>query len=221
MILLINFLSQKLHNDNEASQQRDIYPKLGLGKDLFKSNVTPAFQIPTPPATPEKKPICKSSGHCLSSSALVRLDNQLSITKLNLTPRSTSIDTNSDPPCGDKLKALSKSINKRSELDRKNGLCKLEDNPFAKLDDETPEKIHEFLRNLPSKISRIVLLGPAAIFQNGQSLKYYQAADLAILLRRERGEKVCGTDTVNNIGYILAYEMGFASSMASCTERSC
>ena len=99
-------------------------------------------------------------------------------------------------------------INKRSQRGCKIGVCKK--NPFAEsVDDETSDKENEFFRELPSKIPRIVLLGPAAIFQNGQTLKSFQAVDRAILLRKERGEKVCGTDTVNSVGYILAYEMGF------------
>ena len=108
------------------------------------------------------------------------------------------------------MEALSLLINTRSRRGRKIGVCKDSENPLVKsVDKETSDKENEFFRKLPSQIPRIVLLGPAAIFQNGQSLKSYQAVDLAILLRRERGEKVCGTETVNNVGYILAYEMGF------------
>ena len=169
------------------SQQFEIYPKIGplFEKDhLSKSNVTPAFQIPTPPASPQKqKPI--------------------RVIKVKITPRSSSVTTNSNSPGDHDIEALSRLINKRSQRGRKLGL-------FEKsVDDEIFDKENEFFRTLPSRIPRIVLLGPAAIFQNGQSLKSYQAVDLAILLRRERGERVCGTDTVNNVGYILAYEMGF------------
>lgn len=45
-------------------------------------------------------------------------------------------------------------------------------------------------------------------FEEGLSLIEYQAQDLRRLVKRERGEKVCGTDVVNNVGYVLAYEMG-------------
>lgn len=171
----------------------------------------PTFQIPTPPATPQKKqkPIPKFSDRHLSLVAPVRLENQLTVTKLNVTPRSTCINSNnSNSPGIPDIESLSQLINKRSQRGRKIGVCK--QTPFAKsvVDDETSDKENEFFRKLPLHIPRIVVLGPAAIFQNGQSLKFYQAVDLAILLRRERGEKVCDTDTINNVGYILAYEMG-------------
>ena len=180
-------LSQKSRNNNNTlpSHQLEIYPKLGplFGKELSTSNVAPAFEIPTPPATPQKqKPIGKSSNHYLSPNALVRLDNQLSaVTKPNTTPKSTSITSNSDSPSVNDMEALSLLINKRSRRGRKFGVCKDSENPLVKsVDKETSDKENEFFRKLPSQIPRIVLLGPAAIFQNGQSLKSYQAVDLAM-----------------------------------------
>lgn len=144
----------KLSNDNEAlpSQQLEIYPKLGLlfGKDLSKSYVAPAFQIPSPPATPQKqKRIGRSSDtHLLSN-----------VTKSNITPRSTSINNNSNSPVVHDIEVPSRLINKRSQDGRKIGLCE-PNNPFANsVDGEISDEENEFFRNLPSQIPRIVLLG--------------------------------------------------------------
>lgn len=51
--------------------------------------------------------------------------------------------------------------------------------------------------------------GATGIFRNGQRLRPFQAADLHLLVAREQGETVCGTDTVNNVGYVVAYDMGY------------
>ncbi|KAF8907706.1 hypothetical protein CPB84DRAFT_1843926 [Gymnopilus junonius] len=45
-------------------------------------------------------------------------------------------------------------------------------------------------------------------FKNGQKLTQYQLADLHRLLERERGEEVCGTSVVNNVGMALAFKKG-------------
>ena len=45
-------------------------------------------------------------------------------------------------------------------------------------------------------------------FRNGHKLKRYQVADLRRLVRRESGERVCGSNIVNRVGYLLAYQMG-------------
>lgn len=64
----------------------------------------------------------------------------------------------------------------------------------------------DFVDTFPAVIPAIVCCGPVAIFQNGTSLKWFQALDLGKMIAREKGEQVLGT--VNSTGYILAYEMG-------------
>jgi len=49
------------------------------------------------------------------------------------------------------------------------------------------------------------------VFGNGQNLHPYQAEDLKMLIRRERGEYVCGGEEHNDTGYLVAYPMGFVS----------
>jgi hypothetical protein len=74
----------------------------------------------------------------------------------------------------------------------------------------TPEGPPAFFYKLPPAIPHLALwpAGGVGIFSNGKSLKYFQACDVAVLVTRERGEKVCGTETVNDVGHILHYEMG-------------
>lgn len=56
-------------------------------------------------------------------------------------------------------------------------------------------------------ISRPISNASAAL-ANGHSLKDFQALDLQRLIRREHGEKVCGTNISNDVGLLLAYNMG-------------
>jgi len=69
---------------------------------------------------------------------------------------------------------------------------------------EPPKFFHELPRQLPA----ITAWTSAAIFANGNTLKHYQALDLQRLIKREHGEKVCGTDVSNDVGLLLAYDMG-------------
>uniref|UniRef100_A0A8H8CR72 Helicase ATP-binding domain-containing protein n=1 Tax=Psilocybe cubensis TaxID=181762 RepID=A0A8H8CR72_PSICU len=59
------------------------------------------------------------------------------------------------------------------------------------------------------------------IFKNGQRLRSFQAIDLHFLIDREQGEKVCGTDEVNDIGYVIAYDMGCGKTAISIALIVC
>ena len=59
----------------------------------------------------------------------------------------------------------------------------------------------------PKNISRPIST-TCPTLANGHNLKPYQALDLQRLIAREHGEKVCGTDVSNDVGYLLAYHMG-------------
>lgn len=103
---------------------------------------------------------------------------------------------------------LSNVINARSTSTRPVGLClKSVDQNWTEY---TPEGPPAFFYKLPPAIPHLALwpAGGVGIFSNGKSLKYFQACDVAVLVTRERGEKVCGTETVNDVGHILHYEMG-------------
>jgi hypothetical protein len=103
---------------------------------------------------------------------------------------------------------LASVINERSTLSRPRGLCLTYSSPNWA--DCTPGGPPPFFYKLPPAIPHLALwpTGGVGIFSNGQSLKYFQACDVAVLMTRERGEKVCGTETVNDVGHILHYEMG-------------
>jgi hypothetical protein len=104
---------------------------------------------------------------------------------------------------------LSKVINNRSTPTRSIGHCPTYASSNWK-DLYTLEGPPEFFYKLPPVVPRLALW-PAAgvgIFRNGESLKYFQACDVAVLVEREKGEKVCDTETVNDVGHILHYETG-------------
>lgn len=61
--------------------------------------------------------------------------------------------------------------------------------------------------------------GAIGIFRNGQRLRPFQASDLHLLVSREKGEEVCGTNEINNIGYVVAYDMGSAFLPIFCLCR--
>ena len=106
------------------------------------------------------------------------------------------------------LVRLSNAINEQSTSTRLVGLCpKYADRNWT---DYTPEGPPAFFYKLPPALPHLALwsAGGVGIFSNGQSLKYFQACDVAVLVTRERGEKVCDTETVNDVGHILHYEMG-------------
>lgn len=63
----------------------------------------------------------------------------------------------------------------------------------------------EHAETFPKQSSSLLSTGT---FENGQKLKQYQYLDLKRLVAREAGEEVCGTDVMNNVGFILAYEKG-------------
>ncbi|PPQ95764.1 hypothetical protein CVT26_015851 [Gymnopilus dilepis] len=58
-------------------------------------------------------------------------------------------------------------------------------------------------------------------FGNGFKLKKYQLADLRRLVQRESGEKVCGTNVVNRVGYLLAYQMGLGKTALAVALIAC
>ena len=108
----------------------------------------------------------------------------------------------------DSVIGLSITINERATSTRSVGLCpKYAERNWTEY---TPDGPPAFFYQLPSAIPHLAIwpAGGVGIFSNGQSLKYFQACDVAVLVKRERGEKVCGTETVNDVGHILHYEMG-------------
>jgi len=52
-------------------------------------------------------------------------------------------------------------------------------------------------------------------FSTGERLLPYQLNDVFLLVNRELGEKVCRTNSWNNIGYLLAYDMGLGKTVVS------
>jgi len=52
-------------------------------------------------------------------------------------------------------------------------------------------------------------------FSTGERLLPYQLNDMFLLVNRELGEKVCRTNSWNNIGYLLAYDMGLGKTVVS------
>jgi len=66
------------------------------------------------------------------------------------------------------------------------------------------------LASIPSRPATICRNGSITMFENGQSLNPYQSLDLQRLCDREKGEQACGS--FNNTGFILAYDMGCATS---------
>ncbi|KIM38980.1 hypothetical protein M413DRAFT_29562 [Hebeloma cylindrosporum] len=122
--------------------------------------------------------------------------------------------TTARPPL-DNVARLSNIINGQATSSRSIGVCP--DYADQNLADHAPEGPPASFYELPSAIPHLSLwsAGGVGIFSNGKSLKYFQARDLAVLVNRERGEKVCGTETVNDVGHILHYEMGLGKTVTT------
>ena len=75
-------------------------------------------------------------------------------------------------------------------------------------DTSTADTFNDGLALPTSKTISRPISNASAALANGHSLKDFQALDLQRLIRREHGEKVCGTDISNDVGLLLAYNMG-------------
>lgn len=76
------------------------------------------------------------------------------------------------------------------------------------IDTDEPDPDIPF-QTLPENRPLILRHGSFAMFRNKKRLTWFQAIDLGRLVAREKGERVCGS--VNQTGYILAYDMGCVS----------
>jgi hypothetical protein len=187
-----------------------------LSENLSRLEESPR-QHPTEPCTPLGSPIPTAPGS--PSEASIRtldeddLDDVPSIPSRVVSAANAIKDKRpSASPTAqshlDNVIGLSNAINERSTSTRSVGLCpKYADRNWTEY---TPDGPPAFFYKLPSAIPHLALwpAGGVGIFSNGKSLKYFQACDVAVLVRRERGEKVCDTETVNDVGHILHYEMG-------------
>ncbi|KAF9527134.1 P-loop containing nucleoside triphosphate hydrolase protein [Crepidotus variabilis] len=80
-------------------------------------------------------------------------------------------------------------------------------------DDKPEDSAPPFLHDLPKKVPKLLFWAGMAIFANGHSLKPFQGVDLQRLLKREKGEKVCGTEVINSVGYLIGYPMGYGKTV--------
>ena len=70
------------------------------------------------------------------------------------------------------------------------------------------KKLAELMKRKPSLLT-------TGIFASGQKLQRYQLKDVQCLVMREEGEEVCGTDVINRVGLLLAYDMGWVGIFPS------